>query len=143
MVPKLSDSSHVTERIHNCALKHSLDRNRPGSIVLGFVHRTVLDSAGGQSVGLHGDRIVNKKFDSDGRKADRTWGARAVRRRFLRKKEPGAVNRETGDDVPSTSQTLQDGRTECGLIELDSRGSVADRQASERFGFPLVVITSW
>ena len=60
MVPKLSDSPHVTERIHNCALKHSLDRNRAGSIVLGFVHRTVLDSAGGQSVGLHGDRIVNK-----------------------------------------------------------------------------------
>ena len=87
---------------------------RSDGLVRVFVDGAVLDRSGVERSLLHSGGIVHEELDPHGRETGGGGTARAVRGRVVGEKELRAVNRQSGDDVPSI-QVPEDDRAECAL----------------------------
>ena len=94
--------------------------------------RTLLASSGGHGSLQHRDRVVHEEFDSHGCETRRGQCPRAMRRRLMSEKEPGASNREPGNRLPIALPMPQEFRTERDFVGII--GSVPATTSSQQSG---------
>jgi hypothetical protein len=94
LLEEFPDKPHVSKRVHNGALQHSLDGARPDSRTIMLVDWTVINCSGSQCLPMHGDWVINEEFYPDSGESGGGWRPRPVLRRLIRQEKLGAIYRQ-------------------------------------------------